>query len=131
MEPRLAAFFYTSVPDADADDLMQEVAIVIVTKLQKCTSTSPSMLRGWCFTIASNKLNSLLRKKVLEKQRHEYLSSEAIEEIPEDGSRCIDWRSRMDLDQILTLVNQKKKGCRRLLWGFYVLELDQKEMADG
>lgn len=128
LESPLAAFLYTSEP-TDADDLMQEVAVAIVTGLQKCTSTTPSMLRGWCFRIASNKLNTLLRKKIKDKQRREHLSTEALEEIPEDGSHCIDWRSRMDLDQILGMVDQKKKGCRRLIWGFHVLELDQKEMA--
>lgn len=113
------------------DDILQEAMIAIAKGLDECTSESARVFRGWYYRIVKNKTYDYVRKK---------MSSRIIHVPPEDIWQVLDAslasdvsrsaKIRMDLESILTLLDNIKPRCRTLLWHREALELEWIEVGE-
>jgi RNA polymerase sigma factor (sigma-70 family) len=128
IEEPLARYVYSRIVSSSAEDILQEIALAIVKGLEKCRATTAKDFRIWYYRIARNKVADHLRKKMSDKL--ESMPSEFLEAIPQNAKSEADVETYLDLFYILALIEQLKPGCRKLIWDFHILEMEQKVMAE-
>ena len=127
--PSLQAFIHIRCKDHHAaEDLYQDTLLIIFQKVGQFRGSTNRELWGWCYRIAKNRLN----KFFLKQNRVELIDLEA-EEInnlaapPVDGNNPGD---QLDHEYARRLVNAAKKPCGSFLNAYYILELDNKTIAE-
>ena len=67
------------LPDADADDLTQDVVTMLLQKLPEFQYSPEKSFRGWLRTIAVNKTRDFLRRKATRREANGALAEPAVE----------------------------------------------------
>lgn len=128
LEEFLRSYVYSRVVPAAMEDVLQQIVIGIITSLQKCRAKTEKDLRMWYCTIARNKVNDHLRKKLSD--RLDFLPLDDLAHVL-NGSAFFtsSWGVRHDLEQVLKTLEQIKPGCCKLLWSFYAFDFGHTELS--
>lgn len=127
-EPALRGFVRSLVPSvADADDVLQEVAITLWKKFGEFEGGSPEDFRRWAFTVAKFKVLSW--KRDLGRDRHLF-SDELLERIAEEsGSRSE--RLKAQRDALQHCVENLPEKQRKLVDAAYAPKARTDELASS
>ena len=127
--PQLQAYIFRACPDA-AEDISQETLNAVATGVRQFRGNSGQQFWGWCYRIASNKINSHLRKKM--SVRTESFSEDELWQVIDDSSHnsALAFGERLDLEYAMNLVKGAKPPCFDYLWNFYILGWDYKAIGE-
>ncbi|MEM7015074.1 MAG: sigma-70 family RNA polymerase sigma factor [Verrucomicrobiota bacterium] len=127
-EPALRGYVRSLVPSAaDADDVLQEVAITLWKKFAEFEGGSPEDFRRWSFTVAKFKVLSW--KRDLGRDRHLF-SDDLLDRLAEEsGSRSE--RLTAQREALQRCVEKLPKNQRKLVDAAYAPKARMDELASS
>lgn len=132
IEPPLRQFVFASVPEAAAEDVVQEVLAAAVTALAAFKGDSEKQFWGWCYRIARNKIYDHRRKQAVEKKMIQQMPPEELWQLVDASAQTspISSQDRLDLEDAMKLLISSKPECYDYLWKHFVFGLDYAEIAE-
>ena len=126
--PSLYDYVHRRVPEAVADDIYQEVLLIITVQLDTTRAETEKAFWGWCYTIAFRKCADFHRGRPPEIA----LEIDELRRVIEAGTRVEPPSAgeREDLAYALALLGKAKPPCVGLLWDHYVMDVDTADLAE-
>lgn len=120
LSPGLSAYLRTLLPDAAADDALQETLLRVALKLKRLRA--PGAVRAWAYRIAARQAFAILRT---ERRREEVAWAAADDRMISEAATALGAELHL-LDRWLDRVPPK---ARSVLWLHYIAQLSLSEIA--